>query len=106
MSAYKDFKNHLHNTLDITKEQIREMTAKAVYKVVERKVEVFLRDEMTVQRLVDRAIQEKLTYNNMFWHNKDSLDKYVKDQVVKKLLGGVELEVRIKGKPPKKRAKS
>lgn len=103
MSDYSRFKNHLHNTLKITKEDIRGMVEKAVYKVVERKVEVMLADKYTAQRIVDRAINERLTRNNMFWHKDNELDKYIKNAVVDKLLNGIKLEVSVK--QPVKRVK-
>lgn len=95
------FKNHLHNTLGISKDDIRGMVDKAVTKIVERKIEVMMDgrelSKESIQRLVDDAINEKLNKNHWFWgHQEEKLDDYIKNQVVKKLLDGVKLEVSLK----------
>jgi hypothetical protein len=95
MSTYGQFKNHLHNTLKITKAEIREMVEKAVYQVVERKMEVLLRDQDTAQWLVDDAIKRNLTWNNYWQESETKLDDYIKEQVVAHLLKGVKLKVEI-----------
>lgn len=93
MSSYKDFKNHLHNTLGITKQQIREMTDKAVYKIVERRVEIMLRDVMSLDRIVDDAIRNR-TFS-LWGESEDSLDDRIKKEIVAQLLDGVKLKVEI-----------
>ncbi len=105
MSAYKDIKNHIHNTLAITKEEIRGMVETTVEKVVERKLEVMFRkywDEdkpscdyslYTMERVIDHAIRNRAI---SFWGmSEDSFDDYVKRQVVRELLMGVRLKVEV-----------
>lgn len=96
MSAYKDLKNHIHNTLEITKEEIRGMVQDAIYKIVERRVDVLLVDKINLDRLVDKTIRMKITERNYFWgESEDSLDDYIKKEVVRKLMSGVKLKVEI-----------
>jgi len=99
MSTYKDLKNHVHNTLKITKEEIREIVESTVEKVVERRVDVLLRDKLNVQHLVDHAIEQKINENNWFWdESEDKLDDYIKKEMVRKLTDGVKLKVEVVGK--------
>ena len=106
MSAYSDLKNHIHNTLEISKEQLREMVEQAVERVVERKLEVMFRkywDETsrpnndyslyTMERVIDQVIREK---GSRLWHeSEDSFEDYIKKQVVRELLDGVNLKVEV-----------
>ncbi len=95
-SIYKQLKNHIHNTLEITKEDIRSMVEQAIHDIVERRVDVLLRDKLNVQHLVDEAIRHKITSNNWFWgESEDTLDDYVKKEVVRKLVDGVKLKVEV-----------
>lgn len=96
MSAYKDLKNHIHNTLAITKDELRQMVDKAVYAIVERRVEVLLRDKVNLDRLVDDTIRRKITERNWFWgESEDTLDDYIKKEVVRHLIKGVKLKVEV-----------
>lgn len=99
MSNYTDLKNHMHNTLKITKPEIREMVDKAIYKIVEERLEVFLEKKMTVDELVNESIKKKLNQKNWFWgESEDTLDDYIKKEVVHKLTDGVHLKVEVVGK--------
>jgi hypothetical protein len=90
----KLFKNFLHNTLKLTKDDIREWTEAAIERIVERKVDVYLEKrfgDYDVQRLVDKAIMDKGKY---YWgDSSDSFGDYVKKKVVAELLTGVKLKV-------------
>lgn len=92
----KIFKNFLHNTLKITKDDIRKWTEQAIERTVERKIDVFLRDKFSdydVQRLIDKAIIDK---GSSYWgDNSDNFGDYVKKKVVAELLNGVSLKVDI-----------
>ena len=95
---YKQLKNHIHNTLEITKEDIRSMVEQAISDIVERRVDVLLRDKLNVQHLIDEAIRGKISENNWFWgDSEDTLDDYVKKEVVRKLINGVKLKVEVTG---------
>lgn len=99
VSIYKQLKNHLHNTLQLTKEDIRSMVEQSIHDIVERRVDVLLRDKLNVQHLVDEAIRYKITQNNWFWgESEDTLDDYVKKEVVRKLTDGVSLKVEVTNK--------
>lgn len=105
---YKVFKNYLHNTLQITKAEIREMVEAAVVKVVERKLEVMYKSHWsdshtdgeyslwTMERVIDDAIRSKA---DRWWgESKDSFNDYIKDRVATELLSGVGLKVEVTGK--------
>lgn len=93
-SSYKDLKNHLHNTLGITKDDIRSIVEELIYGIVDRRVDVLIRDKLNVQSLVDQAISRKITERNWFWgESEDTLDDYIKKEVVRKLIDGVHLKV-------------
>lgn len=102
---YKDLKNHVHNTLYISKEEIRSMVEKSVDKLVERKLEVMFRKYwaegggeseyslFTMERVIDKAIRDK---GLRFWgDSEDSFDDYIKKQVVRELVKGVKLKVEV-----------
>ena len=92
-SQYKALKNHIHNTLGITKEDIRAWTKKAVEDIVSRKVQVEVPTKDIIERMVVSAIEDM---SNVFWGaSDDSFDDYIKKEVVKELLHGVKLKVEI-----------
>lgn len=96
---YTQLKNHIHNTLEITKEDVRSFIEEAVENIVERRVDILIRDKLNVQHLIDEAIKKKFDKHNWFWgESEDTLDDYVKKEVVRKLMDGVHLKVEIANK--------
>lgn len=96
VSIYKQLKNHLHNTLGLTKKDIRSMVEQSIEDVVERRVDVLIRDKLNVQNMVDEAIARKITMNNWYWgESEDTLDDYIKKEMVRKLTDGVKLKVEV-----------
>lgn len=93
--------NHVHNELGISKDDIREMVNVQVTRVAERYIEKQF-DERAIKAYVDKAIRS-YDYDDMFWGSRQSLDKYIKNEVVRKLIGGIKLEVDLK--KPKSRVK-
>lgn len=99
VNIYKQLKNHIHNTLEISKEDIRSMVKQAIEDTVERKVDVLVRDKINLQHLIDETIALKITQNNWFWgESEDSLDDYIKKEMVRKLTDGIKLKVEVVGK--------
>jgi hypothetical protein len=103
MKYYNELKNHIHNTLGITKAQLREMVDKSVERVVERRMDVLFEEKFesqyNMQRIIDDSIKLKITKNNWFWgESEDTLDDYIKKEVVKALLKKVKLNVEITNK--------
>ena len=95
-SHYRELKNHMHNTLDITKEDVRQWTEEAVERIVERKVEVYLDSKLgsnwSIQRLIDDAIRDRA--DSYWWGESETkLDDYIKTEVVKALLKTVKMKV-------------
>lgn len=90
----KIFKNFLHNTLKITKDDIRQWTEAAIERTVDRKIDVFLKQKFgdyDVERLIDKAIRDK---GMRYWgQSEESFDDYIKKKVVAELLSGVRLKV-------------
>lgn len=93
MSDYVSFKNHLHNTLGITKKQIREMVDKAIYKIVERRVAVFMETKFDVKRLVDDEIKTRAF--NLWGESEEKLSDYIKRHIVTELIDGVKIKAEL-----------
>lgn len=94
MKLYKQLKNHIHNTLGITKDEIREMVVEVVRPIVERKVDVVVKEHFgtyELKRLIDDAIEAQSVY----WLDNADLDSYIKRAVVDKLVEGIGLKVEI-----------
>jgi hypothetical protein len=100
-TGYTQLKNHLHNTLELTKPDIRQMVQEAIEDIVERRLDVFLDHPAAIQRIIDQAIREKSS-SQLFWGDKKNLDAIIQDkivkEVVKKLLSDIGLEVSLKKK--------
>jgi hypothetical protein len=100
-TGYTQLKNHLHNTLELTKPDIRQMVQEAIEDIVERRLDVFLDHPAAIQRIIDQAIREKSS-SQLFWSDKKNLDATIQDkivkEVVKKLLSDIGLEVSLKKK--------
>ena len=96
-SNYTQLKNHLHNTLELNKSDIRNMVGEAVEDIVNRRLDVLFTDKYdsmyTMQRIIDETIRDK----SMSWwgQSEDTLDDYIKKAVVRELLSGVKLKVEI-----------
>lgn len=92
----KIFKNFLHNTLKITKDDIRQWTQEAVERTVERKVDVLIKEKFgdwNLQHIIDDAVRD---YALGLWgESHTNLNDYIKQQIVKELLHGVKLKVDI-----------
>lgn len=94
MSVYTVFKNHLHNTLEITKEDIRKMVEASVEKIVERKIDTIFPDKVSLENHVKWIIKGK--GDNWWYESEDNFDDWVKREVVRELLRGVKLGVEVK----------
>ena len=86
-------KNALHNEAGITKEEIRTAVELAVKKTVEKKVLQLLPDEVSVNRLIDAAIEERTLY---YWGKRDQFNKNIEDKVAAILAKKIKLEVKAK----------
>lgn len=98
---YTVLKNHLHNTLELTKVDIRKMVEEAIEDIVERRLDVFLEYNDGIQRVIDQAIREK-SYSSLMWGDSHNLDEAIQKKIVaevtKKLIKDIGLEVSIKKK--------
>lgn len=96
---YTQLKNHVHNTLKLTKEDIREMVHEAVEPIIERKLDVIFKmrfgeEQWTIQRIVDDIIRDK-TRDWLWGESETNLEDYIKTEVVKGLLKSVKMKVEL-----------
>lgn len=100
-TSYTVLKNHLHNTLELTKSDIRKMVEEAIEDIVERRLDVFLEYNDGIQRVIDAAIREKSS-SAWLWGNDKNLDKVIQDKIVARvtdhLIKGIGLNVSLKKK--------
>lgn len=98
---YTVLKNHIHNTLEITKTDLRKMVEEAIEDIVERKLDVYLEYNSGIERIIDSAIREK-AYSSLMWGNSHNLDEEIQKKIVaevtKKLIKEIGLEVTLKKK--------
>lgn len=98
---YTVLKNHLHNTLELTKTDIRKMVEEAIEDIVERKLDVYLEYNSGIERVIDSAIREK-SYSSLLWGDSHNLDEEIQKKIVKevtaKLIKEIGLEVTLKKK--------
>lgn len=97
-TSYTVLKNHLHNTLGLTKADIRTMVQEAIEEIVERRMDVFLDGGASVNRIIDDAVREK-SWDSLFWGDAKNLDEKLQSKVVsevtKQLIKRIGLEVKI-----------
>ena len=100
-TSYTVLKNHLHNTLELTKSDIRKMVEEAIEEIVERRLDVFLEYKDGIERVIDAAIREK-SWSSLLLGDSKKLDEKLQDKIVQevtaKLLNDIGLDVTIKRK--------
>lgn len=86
-------RNAIHNEVGVTKEEIREMVQQAVEHLVDKRVKQLLPDELSMDRMVDKAIKDR----SLYWYNKEQhFDDRVVDKVAKILAKKIVLKVEAK----------
>jgi hypothetical protein len=90
---YKALMNYMRNDLKITKDDIRQWTKEAVEDVAQRYVEKQMEEGLVEKEF--RSIIRAKEYD--FWGDSESLDEWVKKEVVHTLISGVHLKVDIVG---------
>jgi hypothetical protein len=90
---YKALLNYMYNDLKITKDDIRDWTKEAVTDVAQRYVEKQMESGL-VEEQVRGIIRNK---KFQWWEAEDTLDEWVKKEVVERLVEGVHLKVNVVG---------
>ena len=94
---YKALMNYFHNELKITKEDIREWTQEAVERTAQRYIDVTFTKDFASE-IIRKELQNIVNSKEFsWWESEDTLDEWVKKEVVDRLLKGVHLKVDIVG---------
>jgi len=87
-------RNAIHNEAGVTKQEIRDMVEQAVKHIVEKKVKQLLPDQASVDKMVDRAIEERSLY---YWKSDGAkFASEIQDTVAKLLVKKLNIEVKTK----------
>lgn len=87
-------RNAIHNEAGVTKQEIRDMVEQAVTHLVEKRVKQLLPDKISLDKMVDKAIEERSLY---YWNDDGKrFSSEIADNVSKRLIKKISIDVKVK----------
>ena len=101
MKNYNEFKNYIHNELNITKEDIQDM----IRKIIQEEIQKMFNDETKIQSLLERMVRNTINKQypqGIFYHTLISFNDMIEEHTLKAIYSEIKNRLKIELLPDTK----